>query len=115
MVVPLHGGAPYIGRSEGLGDELNFVPADDRTLQAKAAPDVFVIGDAAGVPASKAGSVEGSTVVENVARYLAGQPLEEGFDGHAHCFIETGYGKALLIDFNRRCRWPVGPCRPGWS
>ena len=100
---PLHGGAAYVGRSAGLGDELNFVPTDERTLQAKAAPNVFVIGDAANVPASKAGSVthfEGETLVENIARHLAGEPLVEGFDGHANCFIETGFHKALLIDFN---------------
>jgi sulfide:quinone oxidoreductase len=103
VVVPLHGGAAYVGRSPGLGDDLNFVPTDERTLQAKAAPNIFVIGDAANVPASKAGSVthfEGETLVENIARYLAGEPLTEGFDGHANCFIETGYHKALLIDFN---------------
>ena len=103
VVVPLHGGAAYVGRSPGLGDELNFVPTDERTLQAKAAPNIFVIGDAANVPASKAGSVthfEGETLVENVGRYLAGEPLTERFDGHANCFIETGYHKALLIDFN---------------
>jgi sulfide:quinone oxidoreductase len=103
VVVPLHGGAAYVGRSPGLGDELNFVPADERTLQAQAAPNIFVIGDAANVPASKAGSVthfEGETLVENIARHLRGGPLVEGFDGHANCFIETGYGKALLIDFN---------------
>jgi len=103
VVVPLHGGATYVGRSPGLGDELNFVPTDERTLQAKAAPNIFVIGDAANVPASKAGSVthfEGETLVENVGRYLAGEPLTERFDGHANCFIETGYHKALLIDFN---------------
>jgi len=102
-VVPLHAGAAYVGRSPGLGDELNFVPADEATLQAKAAPNVFVIGDAANVPASKAGSVthfEGETLVENVARHLKGEPLVAGFDGHANCFIETGYHKALLIDFN---------------
>jgi sulfide:quinone oxidoreductase len=102
-VVPLHAGAAYVGRSPGLGDELNFVPADEATLQAKAAPNVFVIGDAANVPASKAGSVthfEGETLVENVARHLNGEPLIAGFDGHANCFIETGYHKALLIDFN---------------
>lgn len=103
VVVPLHGGAAYVGRSEGLGDELGFVPTDERTLQAKAAPNIFVIGDAANVPASKAGSVthfEGETLVENVVRYLQCEPLVEGFDGHANCFIETGYHKALLIDFN---------------
>jgi sulfide:quinone oxidoreductase len=103
VVVPLHGGAEYVGRSPGLGDPLDFVPADAHTLQAEAAPNVFAIGDAAGVPASKAGSVthfEGETVVDNVCRVLDGQPVEAGFDGHANCFIETGFGKALLIDFN---------------
>jgi sulfide:quinone oxidoreductase len=102
-VIPLHGGAPFVGRSIGLGDELNFVPADEHTLQAKAAPNIFVIGDAANVPASKAGSVthfEGETVVANIRRLLEGEPLEQGFDGHANCFIETGFHKALLIDFN---------------
>ena len=102
-VVPLHGGAEYIGRSAGLGDALNFVPTHERTLQASAAPNIFAIGDAANVPASKAGSVahfEGETLVENIRRHLAHEPLIEGFDGHTNCFIETGFGKALLIDFN---------------
>ncbi len=103
VVIPLHGGATYVGRSPGLGDELDFVPTDEHTLQSKAASNIFVIGDAANVPASKAGSVthfEGETLVDNVRRFLTGEPLEAGFDGHANCFIETGFHKALLIDFN---------------
>jgi sulfide:quinone oxidoreductase len=103
VVVPLHGGAEYVGRSTGLGDELDFVPTDEHTLQAKAKPNIFAIGDATTLPASKAGSVthfEGDVLVENVRRFVAGEPLDGSFDGHANCFIETGFGKALLIDFN---------------
>jgi len=103
VVVPLHGGAAYVGRSEGLGDELGFVPADERTLQSKVRPEIFVIGDAASVPASKAGSVthfEGEVLVENIVRFVAGESLDDSYDGHANCFIETGFHKALLIDFN---------------
>ena len=103
VVIPLHSGAAYVGRSPGLGDDLNFVPTDEHTLQSKAAPNVFVIGDAANVPASKAGSVthfEGETLIENIRRFLADEVLMPGFDGHANCFIESGFGKALLIDFN---------------
>ena len=103
VVVPLHGGAGYVSRSPGLGDELGFITVDPNTLQSVAAPNVFAIGDATGVPASKAGSVthfEGEVLVENIQRFLAGKPLSASFDGHANCFIETGFGKALLIDFN---------------
>ena len=82
-------------------------------------PNVFAIGDATNVPASKAGSVthfEGEVLVENVSRYLAGEPLDGRYDGHANCFIETGFHKALLIDFNYDTeplpgRFP----RLGWS
>ena len=62
-----------------------------------------MIGDATNLPTSKAGSVthfEGETLVRNIEHHLAGRPLEPRFDGHANCFIETGFSKALLIDFN---------------
>jgi sulfide:quinone oxidoreductase len=103
VTVPLHTGAAWVGRSGLLGDDMQFVRTDPRTLQAHAAPNVFAIGDATNVPASKAGSVahfEAEVLTENVRRFLAGQPLTPEFDGHANCFIETGFDKALLIDFN---------------
>jgi sulfide:quinone oxidoreductase len=103
VVIPLHGGQSYVERSEGLGDPLNFVPTDPATLQTAARPNVFAIGDATTLPASKAGSVthfEGEVLVENVQRFLAGEALDATYDGHANCFIETGFGKAMLIDFN---------------
>jgi sulfide:quinone oxidoreductase len=103
VTIPLHGGAAFIARSPGLGDELGFVMADTATLQSKTAPNVFAIGDATNVPTSKAGSVthfEAETLIENIGRFLAGDELTGSFDGHSNCFIETGFHKALLIDFN---------------
>jgi len=103
VTVPLHGGAEFVERSPGLGDPLGFVPADRRTLQSTARPNVFALGDATDLPTSKAGSVthfEAEVLTENVVRHLKGQELDAGYDGHANCFIETGFHKALLIDFN---------------
>ena len=78
VVIPAHTGAPYVGRSPGLGDALDFIPTDPHTLQSRAAPEVFVLGDAAALATSKAGSVahfEGEVLVENVRHFLAGEPL----------------------------------------
>ena len=103
VVIPAHNGAPYVANSPGLGDELGFVPTDEHTLQSKVSPNVFVIGDAAALPVSKAGSVthfEGEVLVENIRRFLAGEALDASYDGHANCFIETGFSNAMLIDFN---------------
>jgi sulfide:quinone oxidoreductase len=103
VAVPLHGGQAYVDRSDGLGDALGFVPTDPATLRAAAADNVFAIGDATDLRASKAGSVahfEGEILTANLAAFLRGKPLPARFDGHANCFVETGGGKALLIDFN---------------
>ncbi len=102
VTVPTNMGDSMIERS-GFGDELNFVPTDKATLQSKVKPNIFVIGDASNIPASKAGSVahfEAEILTENIQRFIEGKELKKEFDGHANCFIETGHGKALLIDFN---------------
>ena len=102
VTVPLNMGADYIARS-GLGDELNYVPVDKGTLQSTAYPNIFALGDAADIPASKAGSVAHFAVeifTENFLDLVAGRPMTHRFDGHANCFVESGHGKGLLIDFN---------------
>ena len=102
VTVPTNMGDSVIERS-GLGDELNFVPTDKRSLQARARENIFVIGDATDLPASKAGSVahfESEVLTRNVLHFIKGEALEADFDGHANCFIESGRGKAFLLDFN---------------
>lgn len=115
FVIPLHGGAAYVNDSPGLGDDFGFIPTDNATLQSKVRPNIFVLGDAADIPASKAGSVthfEGEVLVENMEAFLDGRELPARFDGHANCFIETGFSKALLIDFNYESE-PVTGHYPG--
>ncbi|MCB0228421.1 MAG: NAD(P)/FAD-dependent oxidoreductase, partial [Anaerolineae bacterium] len=100
--VPVNMGDTLIGRS-GLGDELNFVPTEKHTLKARDFDNIFVLGDATNLPSSKAGSVahfQGDVFIENFMRYVDGLPLQETFDGHANCYIESGFGKGFLIDFN---------------
>jgi len=100
--VPTNMGDPCIARS-GMGNELNFVPTNRHTLEAEGVEDIFVIGDASNVPASKAGSVahfQSEVLFENILEHIDGRPPRARFDGHANCFIESGFGKGLLIDFN---------------
>ena len=102
VTVPTNMGDELMERS-GMGDDLNYIPTDKATLQTKDHENIFAIGDATNLPASKAGSVahfEAEILTENILRYIKGEPLKAEFDGHANCFIETGNGKALLIDFN---------------
>jgi sulfide:quinone oxidoreductase len=103
VTIPLHGGADFVEGVPGLGDPLNFVKVDTHTMQSTAYPDIFAIGDVASLPTSKAGSVthfEADVLVDNIVDHLAGSEISGSFDGHANCFIETGFNKALLIDFN---------------
>jgi sulfide:quinone oxidoreductase len=103
VTVPVHTGAQYVGRSPGLGNDMQFVTTDPHTLQSRCKPNIFAIGDATDAPTSKAGSVvhfQAEVLDENVALFLEGRPLKPDFDGHANCFIETGFGKGLMIDFN---------------
>lgn len=101
-VVPVNMGDDMIERS-GLGDDLNFVPTDKHTLQSVAHENIFVLGDASNIPTSKAGSVAhfaAEILFENLMSAIEGRPLHAKFDGHANCYIETGFGKGALIDFN---------------
>jgi sulfide:quinone oxidoreductase len=100
--VPTNMGDDVIERS-GMGDELNFVPTDKSTLQSLEHENIFVIGDATDLPSSKAGSVahfQADILCENLLSYIDERPMRGRFDGHANCFIESGFGKGILIDFN---------------
>lgn len=102
VTVPVHYGSEALEGSD-LVDPFGFVETDKHTLQSKRYANVFAIGDGTNLPTSKAGSVahfQADVLIENMLAYVGGRPLPERFDGHANCYVETGRGKALLLDFN---------------
>jgi sulfide:quinone oxidoreductase len=102
VTIPTNMGAPVIERS-GFGDDLYYVPTNKHTLLSEVKENIFVLGDASNLPSSKAGSVahfQAEVLVKNICRRMQErEPLPE-FDGHANCFIESGFGNGVLIDFN---------------
>jgi sulfide:quinone oxidoreductase len=102
VTIPTNKGDEAIARS-GMGDVLNFIPTDKHTLLAEGFDNIFVIGDATNLPSSKAGSVahfQSEILFENFMDVIDGRKPTAKFDGHANCFIESGFGKGILIDFN---------------
>lgn len=102
VTIPTNMGDEAIARSS-MGDELNLVPTDKHTLRSVKYENIFVIGDATNLQTSKAGSVahfESDILTENFLAAVEGREPTEKFDGHANCFIESGFGKGILIDFN---------------
>lgn len=100
--IPTHMGAEFLGEG-GLGDERNFVPTDKHTLKAEDHENIWVIGDATDLPTIKSGSVahfQLETLVTNLDRAIKGEDPLPTFDGRANCFVESGDGKAVLIDLN---------------
>jgi len=119
VTIPVNKGADVVGRS-GMGDFSNYVLVTE-TTQSADFPDVWAIGDAANSKATKAGSTAhfmADIMTENLEAFIHGKPMPKKFDGHTNCFIESGHGKALLIDYSTTQeplpgKYPyhlVGPC-----
>jgi sulfide:quinone oxidoreductase len=87
----------------GIGNGAGFVLTDPRTLKCLKDDRIYALGDCTNVSTSKAGSVahfESQIAIRNILREIEGKPPVESFDGHSICFIETGFYKAHLVDFN---------------
>ena len=102
VAIPPNFGAQAITDSD-MGDPMGYMQVDQYTLKAQNVDRVYVLGDATNAPTSKAGSVAhymSYTVVENLVREIDGHDALPSFDGHATCFLASGFEKAILLDFN---------------
>ncbi len=85
---------------EGPG---GWVEVDKYSTQHVRYPNVFSLGDVSSLPNSKtAAAIRGQApvLVANLLAFLDGQPLSARYDGYACCPLITGYGRAIMAEFN---------------
>lgn len=102
--------APEFVRQSGLAwadrwTDQGWVEVDPHTLRHRRYPDVFAVGDVAGVPKGKtAASVKWQVpVVENhLVAAIGGGKGTERYDGYTSCPLITRIGRAMLVEFDYR-------------
>lgn len=80
-----------------------WVEADKASLRHPRFPNVFAVGDIAGVPRGKtAASVKWQVpvVVEHLIAELNGTTSTAAYNGYTSCPMVTRYGRAMLIEFD---------------
>jgi len=113
---------PAVVASSPLANATGFVEVDQYSLQHVRYPNVFSIGDSAGMPNSKtAAAVRGQApvLVANLLAHLDAQPLAAAYDGYSSCPLITGYGKVIMAEFNYKAEptpsFPLDPTKERWS
>ena len=95
--------APDVIKQSPLANEHGWCEADKLTLRHPRFPDVFSIGDAAGLPTSKTGAAirkQAPVLVHNLLAAMRGAPTDAAYDGYTSCPVVTGYGKMVLAEFD---------------
>ncbi|MCH9667951.1 MAG: NAD(P)/FAD-dependent oxidoreductase [Actinomycetia bacterium] len=97
--------APDWVKSSALstGEATGYVNIDKHTMQHVRHPNVFSLGDAGSSPNSKTGAAvrkQAPVVVDNIAAFLEGRPLDARYDGYASCPIVTSAQAMLLAEFD---------------
>ena len=95
--------APDFIRNSPLANEAGWVEADKFSLQHPRFSNIFSIGDAAGLPASKTGAAvrkQAPVLVQNLLALMNGKELKGAYNGYSSCPLVTGYGKLVLAEFD---------------
>ena len=98
--IPVHR-APEVVESSGLAVE-GWVPVDKTNLRTRF-PNVYAVGDVAGLPMAKAGVFAESaarTVAADIAAHLHGTEPPPPYEGAGHCYLEFGGGRVAMVEAN---------------
>jgi sulfide:quinone oxidoreductase len=86
------------------GDLAGWVNVDMGSLQHNVYPNVFSLGDSAGLPTAKTGAAvrkQAPIVVENLLKVMKhDEDLNHSYNGYSSCPMVTQYGKVMLAEFD---------------
>ncbi len=95
---------PEFIRKSTLVNEGGWVDVDKHTMQHVTYPNIFSLGDVAGLPTAKTGAAirkQVPIVVDNIRRLQQGQPVGPlSYNGYSSCPLVTDYGKMVLAEFD---------------
>jgi sulfide:quinone oxidoreductase len=95
--------APDVIKRSPLANEAGWCAADKHTLRHPHYPNVFAVGDAAGLPTSKTGAAvrkQAPVLVHNLCAAMQGAATDAVYDGYTSCPVVTGYGRMVLAEFD---------------
>lgn len=97
-----------------------WMEIDRYTMQHSRYPNVFGLGDAAGIPLGKTGGSvrkQAPVLVENMVAAMEGKELKAKYNGYTVCPLITGYGTVMLAEFDYdgiKPSFPLDPTRERW-
>src|SRR5262249_35356222 len=98
--IPVHRVPEVVARS-GLAVD-GWVPVDKTNLATRF-PDVYALGDVAGLPMAKAGvfaEAAARVVAEDIAARIAGGDPPPPYEGAGNCYVEFGDGIVGKVEAN---------------
>ena len=104
----LHTAPPSVAhdfvRNSKLANEAGWLDVDKHSLQHNKFPNVFGIGDVAGLPTAKTGAAirkQAPVVVDNIDLLIGKQEMgDKSYNGYSSCPLITDYGKMVLAEFD---------------
>jgi sulfide:quinone oxidoreductase len=114
--------APDFVKQSPLANAAGWVDVDKYTLQHVRYPNVFSLGDAASLPASRTGAAirkQAPVLVKNLLAFMEGKPLIAQYNGYSSCPVVTAYGKLVLCEFDYNNKpletFPFDQSKERWS
>lgn len=96
--------APDFIKNSSLANEAGWIDVNIETLQHVRYPNVFGLGDAAGLPTAKTGAAirkQAPIVVANIQKLIEQNSItDKKYNGYSSCPLVTGYGKMVLAEFD---------------